>query len=85
VLAHPLDTVAGPSALMTLGGCAIYLGGHALFKVQVFRVWSWQRLAATAVLLAAALVGPQLPALAVSVFAAATLTAVVVSDRLTYR
>jgi low temperature requirement protein LtrA len=85
VLAHPLDTVAGPSAVMTLGGCAIYLAGHALFKVQVFKVWSRQRLIGTAVLLAGALIGPQVPALVVSVFAAVTLTAVVIADRATYR
>ena len=85
VLAHPLDTVAGPSALMTLGGCAIYLAGHALFKAQVFNVWSRQRLIGTVVLLAGALIGPQLPALMVSVFAAVTLMAVVIADRVTYR
>ena len=85
VLAHPLDTVAGQSALMTLGGCAIYLAGHTLFKVQVFRVWSWQRVVAAIVLLGAALVGPQLPALLVSAFAAAVLLGVVVADRVVYR
>jgi low temperature requirement protein LtrA len=85
VLAHPLDTVAGPSALMTLGGCAIYLAGHALFKAQVFKQWSRQRLVAAAVLLVAALVGPQLPALLVGVVAALTLAAVVVADWVAHR
>jgi low temperature requirement protein LtrA len=85
VLAHPLDRVAGPSALMILGGCAIYLAGHALFKVQVFKVWSRQRLVGTAVLVGAAVIGSQLPALVVSAFAALTLTGVVVADRVLRR
>jgi low temperature requirement protein LtrA len=85
VLAHPLDTDAGPSAVMILGGCAIYLAGHALFKVQVFKVWSWQRVIAAAVLLGAAFVGPQLPALLVSVLAAGVLLGVVVADRMVHR
>jgi low temperature requirement protein LtrA len=85
VIAHPLDAIAGPSALMILGGCAIYLAGHALFKVQVFGLWSRQRLAAVVVLVAAAFIGPELPALLVGVFAVIVMMAVAASDHLVYR
>ena len=68
-----------------LGGCAIYLAGHALFKVQVFKVWSWQRVVAALVLLGAAPVGLQMPALLVSILAAGVLLGVVVADRVVYR
>ncbi len=85
VIAHPLDTLAGPTALMILGGCAIYIAGHALFKFMVFGVRPWTRLAAIVVLLGAAVVGPALPALVVGVFAAIVMMAVAVADRLIYR
>jgi low temperature requirement protein LtrA len=85
VLSHPLDTRAGPSALMILGGCAIYLAGHALFKVQVSRVWSWPRLVGAAVLLGAAFVGAELPALLVGVFAVVVMLAVAISDKVLHR
>jgi low temperature requirement protein LtrA len=82
VLTHPLDATAGASAWMILGGCSIYLAGHALFKVQVFRAWSWSRLGGAAVLLGAALVGPALPALLVGVFAVLVMIGVAVADKL---
>ena len=85
VLTHPLDSTAGPSALMILGGCAIYLVGHALFKFQVFRAWSWPRLGGAVVLVAAAFVGAQQPALLVGVFAVIVMMAVAASDHLLHR
>jgi low temperature requirement protein LtrA len=85
VLADPLDRVAGPAALMTLGGCALYLAGHALFKYEVFTTRSWPRIVAAAVFVVAALIGTQVPALLVGIFAVIVLAAVVVSDRVVYR
>jgi low temperature requirement protein LtrA len=85
VIVHPLDAVAGPTALMILGGSALFLAGHALFKVQVFNTRPWTRLAGIVVLLAGALVGPDLPALVVGIFAAVVMLGVVATDRLIYR
>jgi low temperature requirement protein LtrA len=85
VIVHPLDAVAGPTALMILGGSALFLAGHALFKLQVFNTRPWTRLAGIVVLLAGALVGPDLPALVVGIFAAVVMLGVVATDRLIYR
>lgn len=53
VIAHPLDAVAGPTALMILGGSALYVAGHALFKVLVFEHRPWSRVAGIVVLVVA--------------------------------
>jgi low temperature requirement protein LtrA len=85
VIAHPLDAVAGPTALMILGGSALYVAGHALFKVRVFEHRPWSRVAAIVVLVAASIIGPALPALVVGLVAAIVMFAVALSDRVVYR
>ena len=81
VLADP-GAAATSSAWMILGGPALFLAGHAAFKLVVWRVPSWPRLAGIAVLGLLALAAQAIPALALATCAAALVIAVAVSDRL---
>jgi hypothetical protein len=67
---------------MILGGPALFLAGHAAFKLVVWRALSWPRLAGIAALGLLGLAAGAIPALALSACAAAVVVAVAVSDRL---
>jgi len=43
VLTHPLAAGEAATTWMTLGGAALFLAGHALFKAVVWRVTPWSR------------------------------------------
>jgi low temperature requirement protein LtrA len=67
---------------MTLGGAALFLAGHALFKAVVWQVTPWSRIVA---IIALGLLGPLAPhisALALGVCAAAVIVGFAVADRL---
>src|SRR6266699_3024956 len=70
------------SAWMILGGPALFLAGHAAFKLVVWRVLSWPRLAGIAVLGLLAPAADAIPALALGACTAALVIAVAASDRL---
>jgi low temperature requirement protein LtrA len=82
VLAHP--SVAGDAAItwLVLGGPALFLAGHALFKFVIWGVMPWSRLAAILVLALLWLLVPHVHALALGSCAAGVVVAVAVSDRL---
>jgi low temperature requirement protein LtrA len=82
VLADPGAVASTASAWMILGGPALFLAGHAAFKLVVWRVLSWPRLAGIAVLGLLALAARAIPALALGTCAAAVVIVVAVSDRL---
>jgi low temperature requirement protein LtrA len=67
---------------MILGGPALFLAGHAAFKLVVWRALSWPRLAGIAALGLLGLAAGAIPALALEACAAAVVVAVAVSDRL---
>jgi DNA-binding NarL/FixJ family response regulator len=67
---------------MILGGPALFLAGHAAFKLVVWRALSWPRLAGIAALGLLGLAAGAIPALALGACAAAVVVAVAVSDRL---
>jgi len=67
---------------MILGGPALFLAGHAAFKLVVWRAVSWPRLAGIAGLALLALAAGAIPALALAACAATVVTAVAASDRL---
>ena len=76
---------AGTAAVwMILGGPALFLAGHAAFKLVVWRVVSWPRLAGIAVLALLALAADAIPALALAACAAVLVTAVAATDRLSW-
>jgi low temperature requirement protein LtrA len=82
VLADPGAAASTASAWMILGGPALFLAGHAAFKLVVWRVLSWPRLAGIAALGLLGLAAGAIPALALEACTAALVIAVAVSDRL---
>jgi len=82
VLSDPGATARTPTAWMILGGPALFLAGHAAFKLVVWRVVSWPRLAGIVVLALLALAAHAIPALALAACAAALVAAVAATDRL---
>jgi low temperature requirement protein LtrA len=67
---------------MILGGPALFLAGHAAFKLVVWGYVAWPRLAGIAMLALLALAARAIPALALAACAAALVTAVAATDRL---
>jgi len=82
VLADPGAVASTASAWMILGGPALFLAGHAAFKLVVWRALSWPRLAGIAALGLLGLAAGAIPALALGACAAAVVVAVAASDRL---
>jgi low temperature requirement protein LtrA len=82
VLSDPGRTASTAAAWMILGGPALFLAGHAAFKLVVWRFVSWPRLAGIAVLALLALAADAIPALALAACAAALVAAVAATDRL---
>jgi len=81
VLSDPGQPASTAAAWMILGGPALFLAGHAAFKLVVWRVISWPRLAGIAGLALLAAAAAAIPALALATCAAAVVVAVAASDR----
>lgn len=84
MLTHPSLTPDTATALMVLGGSALFLAGHAAFKAVVWRMLPDSRLAASLVLGLLGLLGflaPHVSAIALGGCAGAVLIALVLSDR----
>ncbi len=84
VLSDPGQAAGTAAMWMILGGPALFLAGHAAFKLVVWRVVSWPRLAGIAVLALLALAAGAIPALALAACAAVLVTAVAATDRLSW-
>jgi low temperature requirement protein LtrA len=82
VLRDPSRVGHMPTAWLLVGGAALFLGGHAIFKMLVFDVVPLTRIAAVAVLLGLLAVAPHVSALALGGMVVAVVIAVGVSDRL---
>ncbi len=76
VLAHPFGHVAPDIVATVLGGPALFLAGHLLFKHAVFGGWSMSRLAAIATLGIVAVIGREWAPLALSIVALLVIAAV---------
>jgi Bacterial low temperature requirement A protein (LtrA) len=81
-LSDPGQPASAAAAWMILGGPALFLAGHAAFKLVVWRVVSWPRLAGVAGLALLALTVGAISALALAACAAVLVIAVAASDRL---
>jgi low temperature requirement protein LtrA len=68
-------------AWMVVGGPALFLAGHALYKKVRWGVTSWPRVAAIAVLLLLLILAPHVTALTLGLLVLVVLIAVAVSDR----
>jgi low temperature requirement protein LtrA len=82
VLSGPAVTASTASAWMILGGPALFLAGHAAFKLVVWRYVSWPRVAGIAVLALLGLAAKAIPELGLAACAAGVVAAVAASDRL---
>ena len=82
VLSDPAVTASTASAWMILGGPALFLAGHAAFKLVVWRYLSWPRVAGIAVLALLGLAARAVPELGLAACAAGVVAAVAASDRL---
>jgi low temperature requirement protein LtrA len=84
VIAHPGGHTDAALAAVVLGGPALFLAGHVLFKRSVFGLMSWHRLAAIAVLASLAPVSLVIPPLDLSAAATLVLWAIAAWDARTY-
>ncbi len=84
VLAHPGDPGTPASVALTLGGTALFLGGHAFFKWAVLGAVSYVRVVAVVALAALVPVGFVIPALALAVAVALIIVGVAAWDSLTH-
>jgi low temperature requirement protein LtrA len=82
VLSDPAVTASTASAWMILGGPALFLAGHAAFKVAVWHYVSWPRVAGIAVLALLGLAAKAIPELGLATCAAGVVVAVAATDRL---
>ncbi len=80
IVTHPESSAGLATALMLAGGSALFLAGHAMFKLTVWNVVSWSRVVAVAVLLAFVPIAAGLPDLVVGAAAAAVVLAVALTD-----
>ena len=82
VIAHPLGHAEAPTIAAVLGGPALFLAGHALFKYLVFGVVSWARLVAIGLLAAFVPIAMFVPPIAIIAFATAVVFGVAVHESL---
>jgi low temperature requirement protein LtrA len=80
VIAHPTGQGELAGTVVVLGGPILFLIGHFLFKLAVFRRVSVPRLVAIVVLAAMAPLGAVVSPLVLGIAAAAVVVAVVVAD-----
>jgi low temperature requirement protein LtrA len=80
VLSRPGATGVTSTGWLVLGGAALFIAGHAAFKLAVWRVVSWPRVAAIVVLGLLGFVAGYLPALALGVCAAVVVVGVAIVD-----
>jgi low temperature requirement protein LtrA len=79
VLKSPLHATTA-TTWTVLGGSALFIGGHAIFKAYLWRVRPWSRIVAVLILVALLPVGPYLPPMALAGCALAVTVFVCISD-----
>ena len=82
VLAHPSARGHLSTSWLVLGGVALYLAGHALFKFVVWGVISWPRVLGVAAALLLLILAPHVSALTLSTLALAVIAGVAIGDRI---
>ena len=82
VLSEPGATATVAAAWMILGGPALFLAGHAAFKLVIWQTVSWPRVAGVAVLALLGLAATAIPELGLAACAAAVVAVVAACDRL---
>ena len=82
VLSHPGERAGLTTALLILGGTALYLAGLAAFRAVVWHTWSVPRLAGVAAAALLGLLAPHVSVLVLAACAAAVVVGVAVADDL---
>jgi low temperature requirement protein LtrA len=85
VILHPFGHASPDIAATVLGGPALFLAGHLLFKRAVFGTWSISRIAAIAALTIVAVIGREWSPLALAVVTVVIVAAVSWRDTRTER
>jgi low temperature requirement protein LtrA len=84
VLDDPTRRGVFATSWLVVGGVALFLAGHAVFKAVVWRLVSWPRVIAVAVLLLLLLLAPHVSALTLGIATLVVVIAVAVADRVTH-
>ncbi len=82
VLANPMGTADTATVLLLLGGSALFLAGHALFKAAMWHSFPLTRIAVIVVLALLVPISLRVPGLAVSAFSVGAIGLLVVLDGL---
>ena len=82
VIAHPTSELPGNEVAAVVAGPAIYLLGHALFRLRMAGSVSWKRLAGALACVAVGALGTAAPALVLAVLVVVVLVAVIGAERI---
>jgi low temperature requirement protein LtrA len=82
VIAHPTDELPGREIAAVVGGPAIYLLGHAVFRLRMTGSLSWKRLGGALACVAVGGLGPFAPALVLAALLVAVLVTVIGAEHL---
>lgn len=80
VIAHPGEALPGPEVAAIVAGPAIYLLGHALFRLRMAGSISWKRLGGAIACVAVGVIGSGLDALVVALLVLAVLSVVIAAE-----
>jgi low temperature requirement protein LtrA len=81
VLDEPAARAGANTGWLVLGGTALFLAGHAIFKAVMWRVVSWPRVVAVAALAALSSLVPHVSALTIAACALTVIVCVAIADR----
>jgi low temperature requirement protein LtrA len=82
VIAHPTDELASAEVAAVVAGPALYLLGHALFRLRMAGSLSWKRFGGAVACLALGAIGTSVPALVLSTLVLGVLVAVIAAERI---
>ncbi len=82
VIAHPSEILPAAEVAAVVGGPAVYLIGHALFRLRMTGSTSWKRLAGAAACVAVGGLGAVAPAVVVAALVVAVLLGVIGAERM---
>jgi low temperature requirement protein LtrA len=85
ILAHPTEPLPGAQVAAVVGGPALYLVAHSLFRLRIVGSTGWRRPAGAAALVVLGLVGSGLEGLVLGALVLLVLVAVIVGDQVVSR
>jgi low temperature requirement protein LtrA len=82
VIGEPTEHGTMTTSWLVLGGVALFLAGHAVFKAILWRTLSWPRIVGVVVLLACLPLGPHVAPLLLGLIDLVVVLGVIVADRM---